>query len=140
MRIDKDRPVGIEPEQPPVANPTPRPQPRTAVEPDRTQRRDQRPYKESSDGVPILMEAGLEIAEAASSNIVVAGARAVGHGAMRAGSAGLDALGSVAEAGGEILSGAADAVGSAGEGCAGCATVIVAVPIGLSLFSYMMFF
>ena len=137
MKIDKDRPVGIEPEQPPVADPTPRPQ--TAVEPSRSRRRDQRPYRERSDAMPIVLDAGLEIAEAASSNIVVAGARAVGHGAMRAGSLGLDAIGSVAEVGGEVLSGAADAVGSVGEGCAGCATVIVAVPIGLSLFSYLMF-
>ena len=132
--------MGIEPEQPPVASPVPLRQPATAVEPDRTRRRDQRPYRERSEGLPILVDAGLEIAEAASSNIVVAGARAVGHGAMRAGGAGLDALGSVAEFGGEVLSGAADAVGSAGEGCAGCATVIVAVPIGLTLFSYLMFF
>jgi len=137
LKIDKDRPVGIEPEQPPVADPTPRPQ--TAVEPSRSRRRDQRPYRERSDAMPIVLDAGLEIAEAASSNIVVAGARAVGHGAMRAGSLGLDAIGSVAEVGGEVLSGAADAVGSVGEGCAGCATVIVAVPIGLSLFSYLMF-
>jgi hypothetical protein len=125
LRIDKDRPLGIEPEQPPVADPAPRP--RTAVELDPSRRRDQRPYRERSDAVPIVVDAGLEIAEAASSNIVASGARAVGRGALRVGSEGLDALGSVAEFGGEVLSGAADAVGSVGEGCAGCAAVIVGV-------------
>jgi hypothetical protein len=137
LRIDKDRPaVGIEPDVPttrdePVAQ-------RTWVEPPR--RGAKRPYKERSDVLPVIVEAGAELAEAATSNIVVAGARAVGHGALRVGSVGLDALGSVAEVGGEVLSGAADVVGGAAEGCAGCATVIVAIPIGLSLFSYLMFF
>ena len=129
------RAIGIEPGEP-VMPETPVPQ-RTAVEPPR--RRDARPYKERSEVFPVIVDVGADLAEAATSNIVVAGARAVGHGALRVGSVGLDALGSVAEVGGEVLSGAADAVGSVGEGCAGCATVIVAIPIGLSLFSYLMF-
>lgn len=130
--------IGIEPEQPPTADPMP--QRTMAIEPDDSGRRDRRPHRERSEILPIVAEVGAEVVEAATSNIVVSGARAVGRGAMWAGSEGLEALGSVAELGGEVLSGAADAVGSAGEGCAGCAAVIVAVPIGLSLFSYLMFF
>lgn len=130
--------IGIEPEQPPTAGPVP--QRAVALEPDRSRIRDKRPHKERSEILPIVADVGADIAEAATSNIVVSGVRAIGRGALRAGGEGLEALGSVAELGGEVLSGAADAVGSAGEGCAGCAAVIVAVPVGLSLFSYLMFF
>lgn len=130
--------IGYEPEQPPAADP--KPQRAVAIEPDRSRERDRRPHKERSEIVPIIADVGIDVAEAASSNIVVSGVRAIGRGALRAGGEGLEALGSVAELGGEVLSGAADAVGSAGEGCAGCAAVIVAVPVGLSLFSYLMFF
>jgi hypothetical protein len=130
--------IGIEPEQPPTADPVPHRA--VAVEPERSRDRDRRPHKERSEILPIVADVGADIAEAATSNIVVSSVRAVGRGAMWAGSEGLEALGSVAELGGEVLSGAADAVGSAGEGCAGCAAVIVAVPVGLSLFGYLMFF
>lgn len=130
--------IGIEPEQPPTADPVP--QRTVAVEPHRPRHGDRRPHKERSDILPVVAEVGTEVVEAATSNIVVSGVRAIGRGALRAGGEGLEALGSVAELGGEVLSGAADAVGSAGEGCAGCAAVIVAVPVGLSLFSYLMFF
>lgn len=130
--------IGYEPEQPPASDPNP--QGAVAIEPDRSRERDRRPHKERSEILPIVADVGIDVAEAASSNIVVSGVRAIGRGALRAGGEGLEALGSVAELGGEVLSGAADAVGSAGEGCAGCAAVIVAVPVGLSLFSYLMFF
>lgn len=98
----------------------------------RTGRRSASP-SEPSDALPAVVDLGMEVAEAVPSGLVVAGARAVGHGAMRAGALGLEVVGSVAEAGAEALSGAADVAGSAGESCAGCLTVVVLFPAMLAV-------
>lgn len=137
MKNQDKQPIGVEPERPPTGDSSP--QQRTAIEPERIGRRKGRPYKDRSEALPVIVEVGADVIDAATSNIFVDGARAVGHGAMEVGSVGLDVLGSVAEVGGEVLSGAADVVGAAGDGCAGCAGVIVAVPIGLALLSCMTF-